>query len=239
LRELDDPAIGTVFSRCPKGTGKALAVQNRLAKAAGFTYVNPRKEHFIVGITGGTGCGKTTALDAIRKLGGVVIDCDAVYHRLVQEDRQMLDAIETRFPGTVEDGVLQRKKLGNIVFADPEALLDLNAITHSAVKAEVLRLLPPTPSLVAIDAIGLFEGGLAELCNTTVAIIAPVEKRIARLMVRDNISREYAAKRIAAQQSNEHFSGICAYTLNNDADFDAFATKCLAFFLELAIIEEN
>ena len=237
LRELDDPAIGTVFARCPKGSGKALAVQNRLAKAAGFTYINPRQKSFIVGITGGTGCGKTTALDAIRQLGGTVIDCDEVYHRLVREDEKMLSAIAARFPGTVENGVLLRKKLGSIVFADPQALLELNAITHSAVKAEVLRLLPSIPTLVAIDAIGLFEGGLAELCDTTVAVIAPVEHRIARLMARDSISREYAASRIAAQKSNEQFSDICDHTLSNDADFHAFRAKCLAFFMELAIIE--
>ena len=78
----------------------------------------------IIGITGGTGCGKTTALDAVRKLGGTVIDCDAVYHRLLQTDKKMLAAIEARFPGVVEDGQLNRKKLGAIVFADEAALLD-------------------------------------------------------------------------------------------------------------------
>ena len=239
LRELDDPAIGTVFARCPKGSGKALAVQNRLEKAAGFTRIQPRSKHFIIGVTGGTGCGKTTALNAIRDLGGIVIDCDAVYHRLLEENKEMLAAIEARFPGTVENGQLLRKRLGSIVFADPDALLDLNKITHGAVKEEVLRLLPDAPSLVAIDAIGLFEGGLAELCDTTVAVIAPVENRIARLIVRDNISREYAEKRIAAQKSNEYFSGICSHTLHNDTGFDAFRAECLAFFTELAIIEQN
>ena len=193
----------------------------------------------VIGLTGGTGCGKTTALNIIRDLGGTVIDCDAVYHRLTQEDTEMLNRIEARFPGTVENGQLQRKKLGSIVFADPGALLDLNQITHSAVKEEVLRLLPTTPGLVAIDAIGLFEGSLAELCDTTVAVIAPEETRISRLMARDNISREYAASRIAAQKSDTYFAGICDHTLENDGSFDAFATKCLAFFMELAIIEEN
>ena len=239
LRELDDPTIGTVFARCPRGSGKALAVQNRLAKAAGFTYVNPRKKHFIIGITGGTGCGKTTALHAIRKLGGTVIDCDKVYHRLLQYDEAMLSRIAQRFPGTVTDGVLDRKKLGSIVFADAQALLDLNKITHSAVKEEVLQMLPAFPSLVAIDAIGLFEGGLAELCDTTVAITAPEDQRIARLMEREGITQEYAASRIAAQKSNDHFSSLCRHTLENNGSMDAFATKCLAFFMELAIIEEN
>ena len=239
LRELDDPSIGTVFARCPRGSGKALAVQNRLAKAAGFTYINPRKKHFIIGITGGTGCGKTTALNAIRKLGGTVIDCDQVYHRLLQYDEAMLSRIAQRFPGTVTDGVLDRKKLGSIVFADADALLDLNRITHSAVKEAVLQMLPAFPSLVAIDAIGLFEGGLAELCDTTVAVTAPEQDRIARLMAREGITEEYAASRVAAQKSNEYFAGLCDHTLENKGDLDAFATKCLAFFMDLAIIEEN
>ncbi len=239
LRELDDPAIGTVYARCPKGSGKNLAVQNRLEKAAGFCRVNPRKESFLIGITGGTGCGKTTALNALRTLGGTVIDCDEVYHRLLEKDEAMLSAIEARFPGTVDQGQLQRKKLGSIVFGDSQALLDLNAITHSAVKREVLRLLPPVPGLVAIDAIGLFEGGLAELCDTTVAVTAPEEDRVARLTAREGISSEYAASRIAAQKPQSYFSELCQHTLENNGSIDAFATKCIAFFSKLAIIEEN
>ena len=149
----------------------------------------------------------------------------------------MLSRIAQRFPGTVEDGVLNRKKLGSIVFSDADALLDLNKITHSAVKEAVLQMLPAFPSLVAIDAIGLFEGGLAELCDTTVAVTAPEKDRIARLMAREGISEEYAASRIAAQKSNAYFSDLCEHTLDNNENLDAFATKCLAFFMELAIIE--
>ena len=239
LRELDDPALGTVFARCPRGSGKALAVRNRLSKAAGFRSVHPRKESLVIGITGGTGCGKTTALNTIRALGGCVIDCDAVYHWLLQYDPSLLASIENRFPGTVEDGKLNRKKLGSIVFADAQALKDLNAITHSAVKQEVLRRMPSCPTLVAIDAIGLFEGGLAQLCQITVAITAPEEQRVSRLMAREGISEEYARSRIAAQNPPEWFASQCDHVLENNGTFDAFATKCLAFFSDLAIIEEN
>lgn len=239
LRKLDDPSIGTVFARCPKGSGKALAVQNRLAKAAGFSQINPRDKSFIIGITGGTGCGKTTALEAIETLGGTVIDCDEVYHWLLKYDNAMLSRISERFPGTVVDGALDRKKLGSIVFADADALLDLNRITHNAVKQEVLRLLPPYPTLVAIDAIGLFEGNLAELCDVTVAVTAPEKDRIARLMEREGITEEYAASRIAAQKSNGTFVDMCDYTLENDTTLEQFRAKCLAFFIDLAIIKEN
>lgn len=183
----------------------------------------------IIGITGGTGCGKTTLLNLIRDRGGLVLDCDAIYHELLQKDVQMLGAIESRFPGVVEAGQLNRKKLGAIVFADSDALLDLNRITHAAVKQEVLRRLEEQPKLAAIDAIGLFEGGLAELCDVTVAVTAPVEDRVARLMKRDGITEDYARSRIAAQHDTQWFRDRCSHLLVNDSNLDAFATKCLAF----------
>ena len=190
----------------------------------------------IIGITGGTGCGKTTLLNCIREKGGLVLDCDAIYHQLLTRDTALLDAIEARFPGVVENGVLQRKKLGNIVFSDSDALADLNRITHAAVKTEVLHQLETAPALAAIDAIGLFEGDLAGLCQVTVAVTAPTEERVRRLMARDNISEEYARKRIAAQRSSEEFSALCTHTLENHGDIGQFQAKCLAFLSEFGII---
>ena len=193
----------------------------------------------IVGITGGTGCGKTTALEVIRELGGIVLDCDAIYHNLLQTDASLLAAIEERFPGTVSKEGLARKKLGAIVFSDDAALQELNRITHSAVKKKVLEILECKPPLAAIDAIGLFEGGLAPLCDITVAITAPEDARITRLMARDHISEEYARMRISAQRPPEEFSALCDYTLVNDATAEEFHNKCLAFFRGLGIMKEN
>ena len=190
----------------------------------------------IIGITGGTGCGKTTVLQVFGQLGGAVLDCDEIYHRLLKEDKNLLSAIENRFPGTVSEGTLERKKLGAIVFRDPEALLDLNHITHSAVKAEVLRLIEKEQRHIAIDAIGLFEGGLAELCDATVAVTAPESTRVERLMKREGISEDYAQKRIGAQKSQESFMESCRYTLVNDGTKEEFRDKCLAFFRGLGII---
>ena len=183
----------------------------------------------ILGITGGSGCGKTTLLNLIQDQGGLVLDCDAIYHRLLQTDTAMLSAIESRFPGVVEDGSLNRKKLGAIVFSDETALLDLNKITHTAVKTDVLRQLESQPKLAAIDAIGLFEGGLAELCDVTVAVTAPIDARIARLMARDGITEEYARSRIAAQHDETWFRERCDWTLENNGTEVQFREKCLAF----------
>ena len=193
----------------------------------------------IIGITGGTGCGKTTLLTEIEHLGGLVLDCDAIYHDLLRRDGKLLAAIEARFPGVVEEGRLDRKKLGAIVFADEKALLDLNAITHSAVKREVLCKLEHRPKLAAIDAIALFEAGLAPLCDVTVSVVAPTEERVRRLMARDNIPEDYARSRIAAQHDEGWFREKCDCILENNGSLDSFRSKCLAFLARQGIMEEN
>ena len=241
LRELDDPAIGTVFARRPNGSGKALAVQNRLMKAAGFQSVDAEPKGLVLGITGGTGCGKTTLLKVFEQAGGLIMDCDQIYHELLKTGTALLDAIEAHFPGCVEGFKLDRKKLAGIVFNDPAALADLNAITHGAVKKEVLRRLDHTPGgiPVAIDAIGLFEAGLAELCDVTVAVTAPEEDRIKRLMARDNLTREQALERMNAQKPESYFREKCDYVLENTGDAEEFRKKCLVFFQKLLTIKEN
>ena len=190
----------------------------------------------ILGITGGTGCGKTTLLKVIEEIGGLILDCDAIYHELLASDESLLRAIENRFPGTVENGALQRKKLGSIVFSDENALRDLNKITHGAIKAEVLRRLEERPKLAAIDAIALFEGGLAELCDVTVAVTAPAEIRVKRLMLRDNIPESYARSRIAAQHDDAWFRQHCHCTLENNGTEIQFREKCLAFLRNRVIM---
>ena len=193
----------------------------------------------IIGITGGTGCGKTTALEVLRALGGIVLDCDAIYHDLLKTDPRLLHAIESQFPGTVVNGSLDRKKLGAIVFSDENALQRLNHITHNAVKTKVLEILSTQPPLAAIDAIALFEGELASMCDVTVAITAPEDVRVARLMARDGISEEYARLRIGAQRPQSEFSALCDHTLENNGTQAQFREKCLAFFAGLGIMKEK
>ena len=190
----------------------------------------------ILGITGGTGGGKTTLLQVAQSLGFQVLDCDKIYHELLETDPSLTATIEARFPGTVEQGKLQRKKLGTIVFADPKALADLNEITHSAIlKAVEARLQDNT----AIDAIALFESGLDRLCDVTVAVTAPEQQRVQRLVAREGIPEEYAKSRIAAQPRDSYYRERCDYVLENAGDIVQFQGKCLAFFHRLGIMEEN
>lgn len=177
----------------------------------------------VIGITGPTGAGKTTALNELEMLGGVVIDCDAVYHELLRSNTALQNELQARF-GALKDknGVFDRKKLGAVVFHDPQALSDLNAIAHRYVAEAVEGILKEAEAAgaraAAVDAIGLFESGLAELCDATVAITAPAEIRVERIVAREGISRPYAQARADAQNSEEFYTGRCQYVLRNDCE---------------------
>lgn len=195
----------------------------------------------IIGITGPTGAGKTTALGEVEKLGGAVIDCDAVYHELLESDKTLQNRLEQEFGDIRDDsGAVDRKKLGAIVFGDPEKLERLNAIAQRATVDRTRVLLEECRAkgmpLAAVDAIGLLESGLGELCHATVAVVAPPEVRVARIMAREGISQDYAWSRVRAQKPDSYFTGGCGYTLNNDcatgAEFAARARALLESILQ-------
>lgn len=176
----------------------------------------------VIGITGGTGCGKTTALNELEKLGALIIDCDALYHELLQSDEPMITELKANFPGAVVDGVLDRKALGRIVFSDNVALLSLNAITHRHVDRALTELLRRHAMaggrLAAIDAIELISSGVGKRCAATIAVTADRELRIQRIMARDGISREYATMRVDAQKPDTYFAENCDYVIKNNSD---------------------
>ncbi|MEG2138091.1 MAG: dephospho-CoA kinase [Oscillospiraceae bacterium] len=190
----------------------------------------------IIGITGPSGGGKTTALTALQTLGSTVIDCDEVYHRLLVTCQPMRQSLKLRFGDIFEqDGGLDRKKLGGVVFSDPSALMDLNAITHQYVLAEIddeiAKAQEENRPAVAIDAIALIESGVGKKCDVTVAITAPIEVRIARIMAREGITKAYARKRVDAQKPDDFYQKSCDYLLVNDcATREEFSAKALALF---------
>ena len=197
----------------------------------------------IIGITGPTGAGKTTALGEVEKQGGAVIDCDAVYHELLERDTTLQQRLEEAFgPLRDESGAIDRKKLGNIVFGAPEKLEQLNAIAQTATVERVRQLLEEyranSRELVAIDAISLLESPLAQLCDATIAVIAPPQVRVQRIMAREGISEDYAWARVKAQKGDDYFTQGCGYTLYNDcAGPEEFALR--ARTLLESILQKN
>ena len=190
-----------------------------------------------IGITGGTGCGKTTLLNVLEKHGVLVLDCDEIYHDLTVRSEAMRLELIARFGPVYEGTTLDRKALGAVVFSDPKALLDLNAITHKYVARELDRLLTEHAknggTAAAIDAIGLLSIEHGRKTAFNIAVTAPTEARIERLMRREGITRDYALQRIRAQKPNEYFAANCDYTLDNSGTMAEFEQKCEDFFAEV------
>ena len=235
LRTFDGTDVTEIFAQCPDEGGLGLAVGNRLKKAAGFHVVEAPRP-LIVGITGPTGAGKTSALRALEQLGGCVLDCDAIYHDMLRSDDGLRRALTDTF-GSVftADGHLDRQKLGTLVFGDPQQLVRLNTIIYAHLPRELERRMAASPApIIGIDAINLVESGLSKLCDRTLAVLAPVEDRIRRIMARDGISDEYARLRVAAQKDDAFYRTHCTDILENTSPApEAFQKTALLFFQRL------
>lgn len=195
----------------------------------------------VIGITGPTGAGKTTALNALRELGVEVIDADAVYHGLLAESRELKKALVSAFGSDIldKDGQVDRRALAQAVY--PDRLPELNAITHpfvvDEVECQIARAEERGYPGVAIDAIALVESGLARRCDAVVAILAPLELRIRRIMARDGIDEAYARRRALAQKEEAFFRANSQYVLENGPEDtpESFREKALGLFRKLLV----
>jgi dephospho-CoA kinase len=158
----------------------------------------------VIGLTGPIGCGKTTVAAMLGRLGGVVIDADALTREVMAPGQPALDAIRARFGDSVfsDAGVLDRSALGEIVFADEAALRDLEAIVHPGVRAlietRIERAAREGDPFVVVEAIKLVEGGLADRCDETWLIECPREVQRERLAGRGMEAADIE-RRLAAQ----------------------------------------
>lgn len=193
----------------------------------------------VIGVTGGTGAGKTSLLEYLKTKGAALLDCDKIYYEMLAEDADLRVHLKDCFGEVfLPDGSLDRKKLGKIVYEDAEKMRLLNMIVYYFMGLEIRKRLQKLrddgAALVAIDAVNLIESGLGELCDTTVGIIAPEEDRLARIMARDGIDREYALSRIRAQKDDDYYRRHCRIILENtgkEEELPALAEKTLADIL--------
>lgn len=161
-----------------------------------------RHRPYLVGLTGNIACGKSTVLARLAALGAEVLDADQVVHALQEPGQPVYAAIRAAFGPSVisQDGRLDRRALGARVFSDPVALARLEALVHPAVRERITaRVAAATAPVVVIDAIKLFEGGLADSCDETWVVTCAPDQQLARLMARNGLSEEEARRRIAAQ----------------------------------------
>lgn len=175
----------------------------------------------ILGITGGTGTGKTDACEYFRQRGFLVIDSDKVSRRISAKGSPCLREIVSEFGEGILDweGELARKVLGRIVFADARKLQKLNEITHKYIIEDIKSIISANKDRnIVLDAPLLLETKLDRICTDTLCILADKDTRTARIMARDCISREDAQNRIASQKDDEYYISRCDKVVRNDTD---------------------
>lgn len=178
----------------------------------------------VLGLTGGSGSGKSTAAVILRDKGAYIIDTDKIAREIVRPGEKAYKKIVLYFGNEVlkNDKTLNRKRLAEIVFGDKEKLRRLNEITHSEIfKIVRERTDEHKNELVVIDAPLLFDcPELLELCDRTAVVTADEEVRIKRIIARDGISRELAKKRIAAQKPQEQLVETADIVWENNGNID-------------------
>lgn len=154
----------------------------------------------VLGITGGIASGKTLVSQQFKSRGFTVLDADAMVHELY-ESEAVIDQIQARFPTVIENHILDRKALGNLVFNDENAKKDLENILHPKVydkiKTELLN--HPNESWVIVDIPLLYETGGVSLCDLVMVVYVNEDLQRKRLMLRNQLTLEEANQRIASQ----------------------------------------
>ena len=191
----------------------------------------------VVGLTGGIGVGKTTVALLLASHGAVVVDCDALGRVVVEPGGLAYEGVVARFgTGVVgADGAIDRPALGRIVFADPDALADLNAITHPAIDIEIGRAIAAAPvaAIVVLDMAVLAESRLGRgQYDIVVVVEAPLAVRLTRLAGR-GVAADDARRRIAAQASDAARRAIGDLFVDNGRDQRALARAVDALWAEL------
>lgn len=190
-----------------------------------------------VGLTGGIASGKSAASAILAELGAVIIDYDVLAREVVQPGTEGLQAIVKRFGIGVldEQEHLNRPALAEIVFADPLALSDLEAITHPLIKKRAIERESQAPagSIVVHDNPLLVEMGGVDLVDAVIVIDVPEEVQIQRLTQLRNMSEDQARERIAAQTSREKRTGVANYVVDNTGSLEELAMKLQEIWKEL------
>lgn len=177
----------------------------------------------IIGLTGQTGAGKSTAREIFRKKGAAVIDADSVAHDITDGNLDCIYDIVSHFSCLVldEKGKINRKALGRRVFSDKKELEALNKIIFPYILDEiehrVLISIAEGAKTVVIDGATVIESGCGKLCDALVSVVADSETRKTRIIQRDNISKNDAERRINAQKPEEFYTSNSDFVIHNDS----------------------
>ncbi len=178
------------------------------------------------GLTGGVATGKSTAARMFRDLGAEIIDADRIGHELLEHSSAVFSEIVRRFGDSILDaqGEISRRRLGAIVFADPEELRQLNAIIHPRIIAQVEEraaelAVRNARSVVLVDAALIFEAGIGGRFKKVIVTWCPLEMQLARLMEK-GLTREDAERRVAAQIPGDEKKGRADFVIDSSGPLE-------------------
>jgi len=192
----------------------------------------------LVGLTGGIGCGKSTVGRMIRELGVPVLDADVFAREVVAPGQPAHAAIAAAWPQVIAaDGVLDRRRLGALVFADAQARRRLEAITHPRIqeraRAAAEALAAGGHRLAFYEASLLVEAVRAAEFDGLVVVVAEEEQQLARIMARDGCTREHALARLRAQMPLEEKRRYATHVIDNSGDLAATRQQVAALLQSL------
>lgn len=196
----------------------------------------------VIGITGRSGCGKSTVCAELAKMGIAVIDADTVAREVVDAGQPCLADIALEFSIMIlnPDGTLNRKKLGEIVFGNREKLIKLNQITFPYINEEINKKLQKLSAqgrkLAVIDAPTLFESGLNKSCDLVAVVVCEDESSLNRIVIRDRISDDQARSRLTSQHDNEFFREHCDIVIENNGSVEELSLKVRQIFGRLGTV---
>ncbi|MDT3425200.1 dephospho-CoA kinase [Paenibacillus forsythiae] len=179
----------------------------------------------IIGLTGGIASGKSTVSAILIRKGARLVDADAIAREVMLPGHEVLAAVAAYFGKEIllPDGTLNRPKLGDIVFHDPEALKALNGLTHPAIRREIrqrmLAMEQETPErLIIADIPLLFESGLEDMFERILVVYAPREAQLERLKKRNGLTQDQAEARLDSQMDIELKRAKADYVIDNSGD---------------------
>ena len=191
---------------------------------------------YVIGVTGNIASGKSTVRGMLASLGAATLDADRVVHELYDLGDPVYSAVVREFGPRIlgQDAAIDRRVLGSIVFADPDALRRLEAIVHPAVVArEWAWVAAQTVPVAVLEAVKLVESGSAERCNAVWVVTASPDVQHRRLLDRSGITEADAQRRLAAQPPLEPKLARATLVLTNDGTLDALRASVTAAWAAL------